>query len=88
LQIDEIQNQAQNPETCLVEIAYILNPDMPFVLMDGFEAKTPGELALLIDKNKETWEAGKKQLENGRIQAWLRSTGHKAIVDEWEKTRG
>jgi serine/threonine protein kinase len=88
LQIDTIQENAINIESCLVEIAYTLNPDMPFVLMEGYEAKTPEELALLIDKDPLTWEAGKKQLENGRIQAWLRSTGHKAIVDEWEKTRG
>lgn len=38
-------------------------------------AKTPKELARLIDKDKESWAEGNKLLQNGWIKAWLVTSG-------------
>ncbi|MFO7882520.1 MAG: serine/threonine-protein kinase [Kosmotogaceae bacterium] len=69
----------------LMGIAYTLNPDMPYKLIDGFEARTPEELARKIDYNQRTWQAGKGQLYNGSIPAWLRAIGYEDIADAWEE---
>lgn len=50
--------------------------------MDG-EARTPLELARLIDSSPEGWEAGREQLYDGRICAWLRSTGFAEHARLW-----
>jgi len=66
-------------------IIYTLAPDLPYKLMEGFEASTPGELARIIDLNRQTWEKGKEQLFNGSIPAWLRAIGYEEIANAWEE---
>jgi uncharacterized protein YraI len=48
-----------------------------------YEASNPVQLANLIDKDKDTWEAGREQLYNGSILVWLQAAGYKKIVDLW-----
>lgn len=67
----------------LIGIVYTLNPALPYKLMNGFEARNPKELASMIDYNRQTWQAGKEQLYNGSIPAWLRAIGHEDIADAW-----
>ncbi len=86
--IDDIQAAAANMEECLVEIAYTLNPEMPYRLMADLEAKTPAELAGQIDRDAETWEAGKAQLVNGMIPAWLRAAGYAELAAAWKEAAG
>ncbi|MDW7651690.1 MAG: serine/threonine-protein kinase [Bacillota bacterium] len=86
--VDEIQSNANNMDECLVEIAYTLNQKMPYRLLDGVVAQTPGQLAVLIDRDTRTWEAGRTQLFNGMIPAWLRAAGYGEFAAEWKKTVG
>lgn len=50
--------------------------------MNG-DARNPAELAVLIDSSREGWEAGREQLYDGRIPAWLRSTGYGELARLW-----
>lgn len=45
-------------------------PDLPFPLA-GKLAKTPQQLARLIDRNRETWQAARRLLEQEWLRAWL-----------------
>lgn len=83
--IDDIQSEAKNMEECLLEIAYTLNPKLPYSFIEGIEVRTPAELARLIDRDQKTWAAGKEQLSNGMIPAWLRAIGYGELVQEWKK---
>ncbi|MCW3488700.1 serine/threonine protein kinase [Dethiobacter alkaliphilus] len=86
--IDDIQSAAANMDECLVEVAHTLNPEMPYRLMEGVEAKTPAELAALIDRDAQTWEAGKEQLVKGMIPAWLRAAGYTELAETWKEAAG
>lgn len=86
--IDDIQSEAANMDECLIEIIYTFNPKLPYRLLEGAEARTPKELSRLIDQNQETWAAGKEQLFNGMIPAWLRATDYGELVGEWKKVAG
>jgi len=86
--IDEIQSEAANIDEALVGIIYTFNPELPYTFIEGAQIRTPHELARLIDKNQETWAAGKEQLSNGMILAWLRATGYSELVKEWDKVAG
>ncbi|OPY55847.1 MAG: Bacterial SH3 domain protein [Pelotomaculum sp. PtaU1.Bin035] len=55
---------------------------------NAYEAGNPAQLAKLIDQNKETWEAGREQLYNGSILAWLQAAGYQKIVDLWSGVAG
>ncbi len=49
------------------------------------EARTPAELARLIDSSRKCWEAGREQLYNGSIPAWLRSIGFTEHARLWHE---
>jgi len=49
--------------------------------------KTPSELSLAIDKNKESWEAGREELYNLFIVTWLKTIGHTSIAASWFKIK-
>ncbi len=83
--LSDIQSQADSLDACLVEIAYTLNPDIPYRLTEGCEAASPQELARLIDCDAHTWTAGREQLRNGMIPAWLRATGYGSIAEAWQQ---
>ena len=82
--IDDIQSEASNMEECLVEVAYTLNPKLPYHFIEGIEVGTPAQLARLIDRDQRTWEAGKEQIANGMIPAWLRATDYGELVEQWK----
>ena len=83
--LHDIRERARSLNEAFIEIVYTLNPGLPYRLMAGCTATNPVELAQLIDKNKQTWAAGKKQLYDGSILAYLRATGYGGLVSEWEK---
>ena len=85
--INDIQSKAGNIEECLIEIAYTLNPQLPYRFIEGIEVRTPAELARLIDRDQKTWAAGKEQLSNGMIPAWLRVIGYGKLVQEWQQVK-
>jgi serine/threonine protein kinase len=81
----DIRERAGNLDEMYVEIIHTLDTEIPFTLMDGCHARTPAELARLIDQNQKTWEAGRQKLYNGCIPAWLRATGHEELAAHWGK---
>ena len=84
--LHDIRERAGNLEEMYVEVVYTLNPELPYRLLQGYsEVRTPAELAKLIDSTAQTWNAGKEQLYNGSIPAWLRAIGHAEIADNWQK---
>jgi len=83
--IDDIQSEATTIEEAMVGIIFTFNPELPYTFIEDAEIKTPAELARLIDKNRENWSAGKMQLFNGMIPAWLSAIGYDKMVIEWRK---
>lgn len=81
----DIRERAGSLEERYIEVVYTLNPELPYRLMEDFEARTPAELARLIDRDHSTWQAGMQQLYNGSILAWLRAVGYKEVAGVWEK---
>jgi serine/threonine protein kinase len=69
----------------LVGIIYALDPDLPYMLLPGKEAKDPESLAGLIDSSPETWEAGREQLASGEILAWLDGSGNEEYARRWRE---
>lgn len=50
-------------------------------------ATNPAELASAIDSSGQAWAAGREQLFNGQIPAWLRATGYAGIDQAWESAK-
>ena len=53
-------------------------------MANAISISDPKELAKFVDKGRETWEAAREQLFDGRIPAWLRAIGYEEIVKAWE----
>ena len=83
--LHDIREKARTLNEIYIGIVYTLNPGLPYHLCRGSEAANPAELAGLIDSSRQAWEAGKKQLYDGSIPAWLRATGYEQAVVEWKK---
>ncbi len=84
-QLHSIRESASSLEEAFIEIVYTLNPGLPYRFVDGCEVNSPVELARIIDRDSQTWEEGKKQLNNGTILAWLRATGYGRLADQWSQ---
>lgn len=76
-------NAARSHEQAVLAVVYTLDPTLPYRLLPGKEARTPQELARLIDTDRDTWGAGRDQLYNQRILAWLQATGREGIGRQW-----
>lgn len=85
LRISKIIKQASSTDNALIEIIYTLDSVLPYRLLPGVEANSPDALAILIDKNKTTWDAGREQLYNNNISTWLRVIGRRTILEEWNR---
>ncbi len=83
--LQDIRKRAASLEERYIEVVYTLNPKLPYRLMEDHEARTPAELARLIDRDRSTWQAGREQLYNGSILAWLRAVGYQEVAGAWEK---
>ena len=88
LRVSETVERARTQEEAYAEIVYTLNPQLPYRLLPGLEARSPRELARLIDSGDEAWAAGREQLFNGSISTWLRATGHTDLAAAWEREAG
>jgi len=87
LKISGIQESAKSNHVAYIEIIYTLDPTLPYRLDEYHEANEPEELALQIDESSQTWGFGCEQLYNQSILTWLKTTGYKHIVEEWDKVR-
>ncbi len=84
LRLQEIRARASTPGATLVEVVYTLDPDLPYELLPGRAAQSPEELVALIDSDEECWKAGREQLYDGCLPAWLRATGYEDLAQQWE----
>lgn len=84
VKVAEAEEKQRDVDLALLEIIYILDPEMPYVLLPGNQAKTPEELTTLIDKN---WEVGKEHIVSGKISIWLKHAGYQDIYEKLEKIR-
>lgn len=88
IKLSDIIDTARSLDAAYVEVVYTLNPELPYRLMDGIEAKNPEELARLIDRDQMTWAASREQLCNGMLPSWLRAKGYNELAREWKKVAG
>lgn len=78
-------NQSPSMEGALTLIIYTLNAALPYRFDAYGEVTSPEELAKLIDRDHDTWAAGRQYLFNGRIPAWLAATHRRNAADAWRK---
>jgi len=83
----EIRDSAENLDLAFLEMLYTFNPEIPYRFAGNHMIKTPTELSSAIDKNKESWEAGREELYNSSILTWLKAIGHTFIVAGWVKIK-
>lgn len=83
----KIRDNAENLDLALLEFLYTFEPLLPYRFAGSILVKTPAELCAAIDKNKETWAAGIKELYDSSIIVWLTLMQQQAIVTEWNKAK-
>lgn len=64
-----------NRELGAYALRWRFKPDMPFPFYPDTVAKTPEEIAALIDQNQKNWDQGCSLLSQGWIGEWLNATG-------------
>jgi serine/threonine protein kinase len=78
------KQHANNPELGAYALRWRFNPDMPFLFYPDTHAKTPAEIAELIDQNQRNWNQGCLLLSKGWIREWLAATGRLANPAEFD----
>jgi len=84
---DTIEKRGLSIEERLMEVICWLDPARPYLLLPGYSARTPQELAEQIDRNERNWSAGREQLYSGLIPAWLRNSRFGNFATEWDKRK-
>lgn len=74
-------------DAALTELIYTWDKNLPYILVPGTSAESPKELAAVIDRNAETWSAGKAQLASGQIESWLRHRALTSITTGWDTVK-
>lgn len=82
--VTEIEEKVKDVDLALLEVSYILDPEMPYILLPGNQAETLEELATLIDKN---WEVGKEHIFSGKVSIWLKHAGYQDIYERLEQIK-
>lgn len=85
VKLRRVLKKAPSLDCALIEIIYILDPSLPYRLLPSEYAQNPEELAVLIDRDPEHMEAGKRQLFSKLIPTWLETIGQRTIIDDWAK---
>lgn len=83
----KITHAAENTDLAFLELLYTFNPELPYCFSDNVLVKSPIELCNEINKSKENWIAGKKELYNSFILTWLKTIGNMSIVEKWNKVK-
>lgn len=95
-EVDRIALQSTNPDLALEEILFLLDPERPYRLLPGLDARTTKELAHQIYGSDADWEkgiprcyqTGLDQFESGRMDTWLRQRPallpHPDFLEKWQ----
>jgi hypothetical protein len=84
---DAIEQRGLSIDERLMQVLCWLDPARPYLLLPGYSARTPQELAEQIDQNERNWSAGREQLYSGLIPAWLRNSRFSNFATEWDKRK-
>jgi hypothetical protein len=84
---DAIEQRGISIDERLMQVLCWLDPARPYLLLPGYSARTPQELAEQIDQNERNWSAGREQLYSGLIPAWLRNSRFSNFATEWDKRK-
>lgn len=82
-----IRDTAENSELAFLEFLYTFNPKLPYRFAGNILVNSPLELCEQINKSKENWNAGSKELFNSSIPVWLKTVGKSVITDKWDKIK-
>ncbi len=82
--VTEIEEKIKDVDLALLEISYILYPEMPYILLPENQAETPEQLATVIDKN---WKTGKEHIFSGKVSIWLKYAGYQDVYERLEQIR-
>jgi serine/threonine protein kinase len=83
--VRRLKKEAPSHNSALIGLVHTLNPDLPYRMRIGKEARTPEELARVIDTDRTTWAAGSEEMFDGSIIMWLRVTNQSARVQLWNQ---
>jgi len=81
------KQRSLSAEIRLMQIICLLDRSCPYLLLPEQSARTPEQLAELIDRTRYTWEAAREQLYSGLIPTWLYYTQYAAYAREWDKRK-
>jgi len=91
--VAEIQNSPQRVR--LEELAYLFQPERPFVIMRGYSAATPKDFVLIAYGKPEEWrtkcpsiyKTAYHRWEEGGLCAWLRQRGLTGLAAQSDEIR-
>jgi len=82
---DAINDRKISKDERLLKVICWLDPERPYLLLPGYRAETPQQLAQQIYTNEHTWQAGRQQLFNGLIPTWLCYSRFGEYARPWEE---
>jgi len=83
----KIRDTAENQELAFIEFLYTFNPTLPYRFAGKILVTGPEDLYKEIDMNLWNWNDGKKELFDGSVPTWFRSSGRSIIAEKWDKIK-
>jgi hypothetical protein len=81
----DIVDRSHDIAAAVQGVAYQLDTQLSYQLTPELSAATPADLVRLIDRNRETWEAGKNRIKDQTMFFWLMGKGYWEYVTKWNE---
>jgi hypothetical protein len=85
--LKKIWEDAENADIAFIEFIYTFNPALPNRFNDTILVHSQEQLCVEIDKDNNSWEAGKRELFDSSIPVWLSVAKKSSAAAGWNKVK-